>query len=99
MSGTIPELNKNRRPRRILTEEEKGIIEKALKESLLEGAVKLRLHIKKHFGMNIPHNKIHEYLLRSSISKEDPKKKKQRTYKLYQREHSFSLVHLDWHDF
>lgn len=98
MSGTIPELNKNRRPRRILTEEEKEVIEKALKESLLEGAVKLRLHIKKHYGINIPHNKIHEHLLRSSVSKEDPKKKKQRTYKLYQREYSFSLAHLDWHD-
>ena len=37
-------------------------------------------------------------MLKEGVSKKDPKKQKQRTYKHYQRKHSFSLVHLDWHD-
>lgn len=36
--------------------------------------------------------------MRKGVSARDPQKQKQRTYKLYERDHSFSLVHLDWHD-
>ena len=98
MTGKIPELNWNRRPKTYLTDEQKQLIDKAVKESLLGGAVTLRLYIKKYYNINIPHNKIHNYLLKKGISEEDEKKKKQRIYHLYQREHSFSLGHLDWHE-
>lgn len=98
MNEEIPQLNWNRRPRTFLKEEDKKLIDKALEESKMNGAVYLRLYIKKHFQKNISHNKIHEYLLKKGIAEEDEKKKKQRIYKLYEREHSFSLVHLDWHD-
>lgn len=46
----------------------------------------------------MPYNKIHKYLLQKGISHEDEKKKGQRKYCRYERDHSFSLVHLDWHD-
>lgn len=97
MTGKIPELNWKRRPKRFLTQEEKNLIDKALKESKMNGAVFLRLYINKYYKINIPHNKIHEYLLKKGVAEEDEKKKKQRIYKFYQRDHSFSLVHLDWH--
>lgn len=98
MTGKIPNLNWKRRPKRTLTEEEKTLIEKAVKESLMNGAVFLELYIEKYYKIRIPHNKIHEYLLLKGIAQEDEKKKKQRVYTLYEREHSFSLVHLDWHE-
>ena len=98
MTRKIPQLNQKRRPKVHLTDEQKEIINKALKESLLGGALKLRLWIKKYYDENISRNKLHEYLLSKGISKEDKKKKKQRKYCKYEREHSFSLVHLDWHD-
>ena len=98
MTGKIPELNWNRRPKIALKEEEEKLIDKALEESKMTGAVYLRLYIKKYYGRNISHNKIHEYLLRNKVAQEDTKKKKQRVYKLYERDHSFSLIHLDWHD-
>ena len=98
MTGKIPELNWNRRPKRILSDEDNSLINKALIESKMNGAVYLRLYINKYYGRNIPHNKIHEYLLRNKIAQEDEKKKKQRVYRLYERDHSFSLIHLDWHD-
>jgi len=94
----VPKLNKQRRPKTFLTEEQKELIRKAAKESKIEGALALRLHIQKHKGKLIPRNKLHAFLLKEGISKEDPKKKKQRKYCRYERKHSFSLVHLDWHE-
>jgi putative transposase len=37
-------------------------------------------------------------LLKKGITKPDPKKQRQRKYCRYERKHSFSLVHLDWHE-
>jgi len=97
MTGKIPQLKNNRRPKTYLSDEQKVLIDKSIKESKLYGAVHLRLYIKKYYTQNIPHNKIHDYLLKKGIAQEDEKKKKQRIYHLYQRDHSFSLGHLDWH--
>jgi putative transposase len=97
MTGNIPELNWKRRPVILLSDEEKSLIDKAVKESKLYGAVHLELYIKKYYQKRISHNKIHNYLLRKGISKEDKEKQKQRIYRLYERDHSFSLGHLDWH--
>ena len=97
-TGEVPKLNLNRRPKVKLTQQQISLIDKALKESKLKGAVTLRLYIQKYYYENISHNKIHQYLLEKGISREDKKKKKQRTYCRYQRDHSFSLVHLDYHD-
>lgn len=98
MTGSIPKLNWKRRPPRLLTEEEKSLIDQAMADSMLSNAVAIRLYLNKQHKRNIPHNKIHHYLLSKGISKEDEKKKKQRVYRLYERDHSFSLVHLDWHE-
>ncbi len=97
MTGKIPQLNWKRRPKTYLTDEQKQLIDISIKNSLLKNAVALRLYIKKYYDINMPHNKIHSYLLKKGISEEDEKKKKQRIYHLYQRNHSFSLGHLDWH--
>jgi len=96
--GEYPVLNRMRRPKTKLTEEEKELINKAVKESGLTSTVHIRLYIEKYYGGKLPYNKIHRHLLKSGFSKEDPKKKKQRKYCRYERDHSFSLVHLDWHE-
>jgi len=98
MTGKIPQLNWNRRPKTYLTDEQKKLIDKALKESKLMNSVAIRLYIKKYYNIILPNNKIHNYLLKKGVSKEDKKKQKQRKYCRYQRDHSFSLGHLDWHD-
>ena len=97
-TGEIPKLNMKRRPKTFLSEEQKELIRLAAEESKIEGALALRLHIQKYHGETIPRNKLHSFLLEEGISKEDPKKKKQRKYCRYERKHSFSLVHLDWHE-
>ena len=96
-TGEVPKLNKKRRPKTFLNEEQKELIRTAVKESKIEGALALRLYISKYYGKLIPRNKLHNFLLKEGVSKEDPKKKKQRKYCRYERKHSFSLVHLDWH--
>lgn len=96
-TGEVPKLVKTRRPSTTLQEEDKLLIDKACNESNLRGAVALRLYIEKYYQRKLPYGKIHHYLLSKGISQEDEKKKKQRIYHLYERDHSFSLVHLDWH--
>ena len=60
---------------KFLNEDEKSLIDKTIKESKLGGAVHLRLYIKKYYGRNIPHNKIHDYLLKQGIAQEDEEKR------------------------
>lgn len=92
-----PVLNTKRRPMTYLTEEQKQIIEKAYNECFL-GARLLRYHIKRYYGQNIPHNKIHQYLLKRGLAKPNPRKQKKRKRCRYERKHSLSLVHADWLD-
>lgn len=98
LTGNMPELKKNRRPKTELTEEDKGLIDKAIEYSKLNSTVKIRLYIAKYFKRNLPYGKIHKYLLSQGISKPDKKKQKQRKYCRYERKHSFSLGHMDWHE-
>jgi len=95
--GQYPTLNMKRRPRTHLTEEQKCIIVEAHNECFL-GARLLRYHIKRHYGVNIPQNKIHKHLLEVGLAKTDPKKQKKRKRCRYERKHSLSLVHADWLD-
>ena len=64
-TGEYPMLDKKRRPKTHLSDEEKRIIGDAYNGSFL-GARLLRFHIQKHYKRNIPHNKIHQHLLEVS---------------------------------
>ncbi|MFH1588625.1 MAG: DDE-type integrase/transposase/recombinase [Candidatus Diapherotrites archaeon] len=96
-SGEIPVLKKNRRPKESLSLEEKEVIDKAYEKVRL-CACRIKPFIKKKFKMNISHNKIHEHLKQKGLAKSDKKKQKQRRYCRYERKHSLSLIHLDWHE-
>jgi putative transposase len=96
-TGEVPTLSKERRPKTFLTEEQKLLVEKAYEESRLSATL-LRLHIQKKYAVSIPHNKIHAYLKQKGLAYPDEKKQKQRKYCRYQRDHSGSLIHLDWHE-
>ena len=96
-TGEMPVLKKNRRPKKPLTDEQKEIIREAYNESFF-GARMLRYHIRKKYRINIPHNKMHEYLLKIGCAKENKRKQKKRKRCRYERKHSFSLLHSDWLD-
>jgi len=68
-----PQLKMNRRPKTHLTDKQKEIIKKPYRESHL-GARLLRHHIKRYYGVSIPQNKIHSYLIKKRYARPDPKK-------------------------
>ena len=93
--GRIPKLNKNRRPKTYLTEEQKRIIDEVWNEMRV-GARLLYYEIRRR-GYKIPHNKIHSYLKETGRTVPNPKKQRKRKRCRYERKHSCSLIHGDWH--
>jgi putative transposase len=91
-----PTLNPNRRPRAPpLTKEEKAAIDEVWNEKRF-GARLLYKELRSR-GMKIPQHKIHAYLKKTCRARPNPNKQKKRKRCRYERKHSFSLVHGDWH--
>ncbi len=62
------------------------------------GARRLEKIIKFKHGKHIPHNRIHQVLLKNGLAEENKNKKKRRkAWIRYERKHSLTAVHLDWH--
>ena len=58
----------------------------------------LEVVARKVFKIRISHNRIHMYLKAAGLAHEDPKKKNQRKWVRYERDHSLSAGHIDWHE-
>jgi putative transposase len=85
------------RPKAMLKEADKFLILEVHKEQNC-GARRLKKIIEHNYGKHIPHNAIHQVLLETDLAHEDKKKKKRRKpWVRYERKHSLSAVHLDWH--
>ena len=94
-TGEVPVLKKERRPKTHLRDEEKRVIESVWKETRL-GARLLYYELRKR-GYSIPLNKIHRYYRETGKTVPNPKKQKKRKRCRYERKHSGSLIHGDWH--
>ena len=94
-TGRVPQLTKRRRPKTYLTEEQKEIIDKVWSETKV-GARLLYYELRRR-GYRIPHNKIHAYLRKTGRTVPNPNKQKKRKRCRYERKHSCSLIHGDWH--
>lgn len=98
--GDIPQIGKNvGRPQKMVEQWEIDIVKKAF-EKYRVSADTLERVIDRDHGKHIGHNRIHRILLKLGFAK--PKgnidiRKKQ--YKSYQRKHSLTAVHIDWHYF
>ena len=89
-----------RRGRKVkeLSEKEKEIIREAKARYKL-GARRLEKVIEQVYGIHIPHNRIHKFLVEEGLAKEEPRKKRRRKpYIRYEREYSMSAGHIDWFD-
>jgi len=91
----VPRLKRNRRPKTYLTEEQKQAIDEAWQEMKV-GARLLYYHLRAK-GTPIPHNKINRYLKATGRTIPNPNKQKKRKRCRYERDHSGSLLHGDWH--
>lgn len=95
-TGKLPCLDLKRRPKgKPLTTVEKEIIDTAWEETRF--GARLLYHEIKRRGYKVPHHKINRYLLRRKRTLPNPNKQKKRKRCRYERDHSFSLVHGDWH--
>jgi putative transposase len=85
------------RPKTYLDESDKRLILEIHKEQNC-GARRLESIIDHRCGKHIPHNRIHQVLLENGLAEENKKKQKRRKpWIRYERKHSMTLVHLDWH--
>ena len=93
-TGSRPILKPSGRPEEPLKEKEiKRIREIHYEYKVGACLIEIMLRLE---GIKVSHNKIHKYLAENGLSKEEPNKKKQRSYVRYEREHSMSLWHTDW---
>lgn len=86
------------RPRKEIEPELEDLILEVHKEQNL-GARRLEQIIEFKYGVHIPHNAIHRVLLKHNLAQPTPNKKRRRKpWIRYEREHSLTAVHIDWHD-
>jgi putative transposase len=85
------------RKKKTLDEESVKLILEVHKEQNL-GARRLESIIEFTHGKHIPHNAIHKMLLSHGLANVNRNKSKRRKLWIrYERKHSLSMVHLDWH--
>lgn len=94
-TGKMPELKAYRRPRTFLSDEQMAAIDFVFAET--KHSPRLLYYELKRRKITIPKNKLYEYLKEKGKVIPDAKKQKQRKRCRYERKHSGSLVHIDWH--
>jgi len=97
LTGEMPMLKKERRPKTFLSEEQKQMVLKVHDQNKVGARLLKRVLDRDYPGNRIPVNKIHLLLKEQGLARPDPKKQKQRKRCRYERVHSGSLVHGDTH--
>lgn len=85
------------RPKKPISVEESEIIKKAFNRFKF-GARMLEPVIEGIYNIHIPHNRLHMHMLSEHLAIEDDRKKKRRKWVRYERKHSMSAGHIDWHE-
>ena len=97
--GEIPEIGKAvGRPRKMVEEWELDTV-KEFYEKYRVSADTLERLIDRDSNKHIGHNRIHQILLELGYAQNKGGKGKKRKYKRYERKHSLTAVHIDWHCF
>jgi len=97
-TGYIPAIGLNLgRPRKDPPEEWKEIIKQEY-EKFRQNALYQEKTIYARCKIRIPHNTIHKIMLEFGFAKEqESKQKRRKPWIRYERKHSLSAVHIDWH--
>ena len=85
------------RPKKPVTDEESTVIDEAY-QRFRYGARMLETLIRKAYPLTISHNRIHRYLMDRGLARAESSKRKQRKWVRYERKHSMSAGHIDWHE-
>lgn len=96
-SGIIPVLHRPRRKSKDIHEEIRFLIVESFQDYRI-GPVHLEKKRKEVHGIHIPHNTIYRVLLGHGCIKVNMRKRKQRKWVRFEREHSMSLWQGDWEE-
>ena len=94
-TGRYPLLNPQRRPATFLSPDQKAAVDAAFDDTKL--SPRLLYYELNRRKTPVPKNKLYAYLKGAGKVIPDLKKQKQRKRCRYERKHSGSLVHIDWH--
>jgi len=95
-TGVVPTLKKHRRPKAPpLTAAERAAIDRAWEANRVGSRLLFR-ELKRR-GISLPHGKVRARLLATGRTVPSPRKQRRRSWVRYEREHSGSLLHGDWH--
>jgi len=99
-TGEIPDIGKyNGRPRKPFEEWEILLVKKAFKKYRVS-ADTLERCIDRDYKKHIGHNRIHQILVYLGYAKKkDIRDIRKRNWRFYERRHSLTAVHIDWHYF
>ena len=95
--GQVPQLKKAGRHKTGITENEKKVIIDAYNQTK-SCACYLEHFIMNKYGLKVNHMKIQSVLKQEGLSMENSKPYRKRKWVRYEREHSNSLWHVDWHE-
>ncbi len=93
----LPVLGRPGRPSRPISSDEIRLVIQS-HDIYRANALYLGKYIQKIHGVRINHNRIHRIMISEGMSAEQPRKKQRRKWIRYEREHSNSLWHTDWHE-
>jgi putative transposase len=97
--GEIPEIGKAvGRPRKMIEKWELNLVKRFYGKYRVSADTLERL-IDRDTSKHIGHNRIHQILLELGCAKHKGGKGKRKKYRSYQRRHSLTAVHIDWHCF
>jgi len=97
-TGVIPVIGKAMgRPKKPVNKEESRIIDEVY-QRFRYGARMLEFLILQLYSVIISHNRIHRYLMDRGLARVEASKRKQRKWVRYERAHSMSAGHIDWHE-
>jgi putative transposase len=99
-TGEFPRIGNNvGRPKKPFEEEEIQIVKKAYEKYRVSADTLERL-IERDFQKHIGHNRIHKILVYLGYAKKKNKRDiRKKNWKRYERRHSLTAVHIDWHYF
>ena len=99
LTEQIPEIGKNNgRPKRPIENWEIQMVKEAFAKYSVSASILLMRLIERDYGKHINHNRIHRILLDLGYAKKKPKTDiRKKKWKRYERRHSLTAVHIDWH--
>ena len=85
------------RPSRPFSKEEKELVQKTFARYNVSASTLMKL-IEKDFGIHLNHNRIHRIMLELGFAKRKINKdQRKKDWIRYERRHSLTAVHIDWH--